>query len=275
MTARLNDRDFERVLDAWLDEGPMTAAESTIDQVMARIPTARQRGGFGRGLQLPRMLRTQGPMLASVLVLVTLLAGLALAIGTITRPLPTPSLPPVASDATTDPSPSASAEETPTPVRARGSFEMTTPVGSIPGGRTWVFSVQEYEPLRGFRFSYGCCGAKEFYVTLFLDPLGNYTGTLGTERDDLGALIGIQDIASRTNGTFESELGECRFAFEEFSSIAARGTLTCANVPGTFARGDETGLEGQVSLSGEFTFDPFACPAGEPGCVWEGQRPGD
>jgi hypothetical protein len=275
MPARLNDRDLERVLDAWMEEGPMTAAESTIDQVMARIPTARQRGGFGRGLQLPRLLRTQGPVLASMLVLVTLLAGLALAIGTITRPVPAPSPPPVASDAASEPSPSASAEETPRPVRARGSFEMTTPVGSIPGGRTWVFSVQEYEPLRGFRFSYGCCGAKEYYVTLFVDPLGTYAGTLGTEREGLGVLIGIQDIASRTNGSFASELGECQFAFEEFGTTSAQGTLTCANVPGTYARGDETGLEGQVSLSGEFTFDPFACPAGEPSCVWESQRPED
>ena len=97
MTAPLHDRELDALLAGWLDEGPNTAAGFVVERAMARVPTVRRRGAPWWP-QLPRVLRTQGPLLASVAVLLVLGAATLLALGLIFRPdVPPPSSPPAPS----------------------------------------------------------------------------------------------------------------------------------------------------------------------------------
>lgn len=275
MTTRLNDRDLSRVLDAWLDEGPMTALDTTIDRVMARIPTVRQRRLVGGGwARLPRPLRVHASMVASVVMLVGLLAGLALAIGIIAPPNPAPSLPPAppASVATTSPRPSASVEATPALARSEAVIQEIRGPVPLRTFDSWVAKSQDpnlgevNQPgapgtgVHGYIFTPDSTGR---WFTLYLDPMQDYGDHATTDRDDLRVLIGwnfsnILDPALRGSGSFVSDEGECAVTFRVFSETEIAGTVDCTEVPGTYAAGTEGGTRAAVidRLLATFSFHP-------------------
>ncbi len=97
----MDDRELDLLLAEWFDEGPNTAAGFVVERALERVPTVRRRGASWWP-RLPRLLRTQGPLLASLALLLVLGAALIVALASIERPvIPAPSEPPIA---TTSPS---------------------------------------------------------------------------------------------------------------------------------------------------------------------------
>lgn len=275
MTARLNDGDLNRVLEAWFDEGPMTAADTTIDGVMARIPTVRQRNRVaGWWPPLPQLLRSQAPVLAAVIVLVTLLAGLTLAIGLITRPGPAPSPPPPppSSETAASPSPSGSVDATPQPATSEAIIEEIRGPVPLRTFDNWVAKSRDpslgelRQPgspstgVHGYIFTPDSTGR---WFTIYLDPTHDYGAAAATERDDLRVLIGwnfsnFLDPEMRGAGSFTSDGGECALTFHVFTDEEIAGTLDCFDVPGTYSSGTEGGTQDAVieRLLATFSFNP-------------------
>lgn len=263
MTARLNDRELDALLAGWLDEGPSTAAGFVVEQALARVPTVRRRAGWWP--QLPILLRTHGPLLAAVAVMLVLAAGVALAVGMITRPQPVPPSPPVvpsldaSASPTQEPSPSAS-EEARMPARATG--ELRGPAGTVPAGTRWVFlaSNPDDAPVIGYEFVFGWSSAYKFAI--FLDPTSrDWVGTWTTDgelRVVISWALAVGTSGGLRLGTFTSEAGECQVTFETFGSTAAGGSLHCADVPGMYANPGEDFKDGVVELLNitSFGFDP-------------------
>jgi hypothetical protein len=273
MNARLNDRDLTRVLDAWFDEGPMTAADTTLDRVMGRIPTVRQRSRVGGAwTQLPWLLRTQAPMLASLAVLVTLLAGLAVTVGIITRPGPAPNPPPPpSSEASVSPRTSPSADATPALAESEAVIEEIRGPVPLRTFDNWVAKSRDLslgqvsapgEPtgVHGYVFTPDSTAR---WFTIYLDPTHDYPVPATTERDDLRVLIGWNfsnylDPDVRGSGSFVSDDGECVLSFEVFTEAEIAGTIDCIDVPGSYSTGTEGGAQDAVigRLLASFSFDP-------------------
>lgn len=271
MTARLHDRELDALLADWLDEGPSTAADFVVEQAMARVPGVRRRGA-GWWPQLPSLLRTQGPLLAILAVLTILGAGMALALGLIPPPEPPPN-PPVLPGVsqTAMPSPSASAPGTARPVPKRGSFEISTPLGAFPSGRTWTFKGDiggdglASDGLNGYGFTTGWSGegGVVYSVVIYLDPQADYFGAWDTTRSDLAVslsyYINTNDSMGQlvASGAFVTVADECIVSFEEYEPTVARGSLNCVDVPGTYnSRADPERREGTADIVGTFAFDP-------------------
>jgi len=89
MSAR---RPFDRTLNEWLDEGPMTAPREDLAAVLEAVPQVRQRSRIGREIPMPTMLRY-----AVAAAIVVLIGGFVLSRivptnnGVATAPTPTPS----------------------------------------------------------------------------------------------------------------------------------------------------------------------------------------
>jgi hypothetical protein len=259
MTARLNDRELNRVLDAWLEEGPMAAADMTVDRVMARVPTVRQHGRVsGAWPRLLQPLRTQGPMLVSVMVLVTLVAGVALAIGMIMRPGPAPSPPLLPSSEATPALAESEAiiEEIrgPVPLRTFDSWVAKSRDPSLGEVR------QPGSPsagVHGYIFTPDSTGR---WFTIYLDPTQDYGDGATTERDDLIGwnFSNILDPEQRGAGSFMSAGGECALTFHAFTQAEIAGTLACVDVPGTYSAGTDGSTQDAVieRLRATFSFHP-------------------
>jgi len=274
MTTPLTDSDLDRLLGAWIDEGPTMGADMTLDRVMARIPTLRQRSRVGgwmpHGTQL---LRTQAPILAGLVALVTLMGGLALAFGIITRPGPAPSPPPPASaGATVAPSASTSTEASPVPARSEALIaEIRGPV-PLSTRRDWVAKSRDPSlgevsrpgapstSVNGYIFTPDSMGR---WFIIYLDPTHNYADAATTARDDLRVLIAwsfwnIIDPTLRGSGSFSSDDGECAITFEVFTEAEIAGTLDCVDVLGRYSVGAQGGIQDGVieRLLATFSFDP-------------------
>ena len=275
MTARLNDRDFDNLLAGWLDEGPNTAADFVVEQAMARVPDARRRGTVPTWWpQLPRLLRTQGPLIASLAVLLVLGTAAILAVGLVLEPTPPPppSPPPITSSSPTtsvEPGPSASEEERATSELAVEEIDGPVPLSTF---GTWMIERgggSSPNQLTGYQFVWD---NRRRWLAIYLNPEGEYEPTSITRTGDLQVLIGWnfmmtgsgEDDPYAGTGSFLSEHGECIITFDTFTATEVAGMINCADIPGTYSAGGPDIREGSVSVRGSFSFDPqrdtFATP---------------
>ncbi|HEX6129512.1 MAG TPA: hypothetical protein VF071_10875 [Candidatus Limnocylindria bacterium] len=269
MTARLNDRDLNRLLSDWLDEGPSTAADFVVERAMARVPTVRRRGAAS---WLPRLLRTQGPLLASLAVLLVLGAAVALVIGSIIGPPDPPPSPPVlpSDSASIESSPSASEE-----ARATGELVLEEIVGPISLGTSGPWLIERAQAttadeLTQYRFAW--FGNQSRWLDLFLDPQSTYESGSRTATGRLRVVVawffqntseGESDPNAGT-GSFASDSGECTITFDTSTETHIAGSLECVDIPGTYDGGQEGLIE---SVTATFSFDPndsYATPSSVP-----------
>lgn len=149
-----HQRDIERVLDLWLEEGSKVAPDRVIDVVADRIERQRQRGGRRLFNREPTM-NTQLRLAAAVAVIAILGAGAIY----LTRPSSTPG------DGGKSPVPSASpaVSVAPSPTPLRISSRTFQPALSIQLPVSWIVG----DDARAFRLSTtttasGPAGAIEF-----------------------------------------------------------------------------------------------------------------
>jgi hypothetical protein len=133
-----NDRQLERLLDAWLTEGPTQAPDRVIDDVAARITRQPQRPAWRlHAWRFPTMSTPLKLVLIGAALLAALVAGSILVGGGGGNPVAPPTPWPTT---TPTPSPIASLPRIPD-----GSMEAGTYIGnSIPGNPlTWTVTVPE------------------------------------------------------------------------------------------------------------------------------------
>ena len=259
----MDDRELDMLLADWFDEGPNAAAGFVVERSLERVPSVRRRGASWWP-RLPHLLRTQGPLLASLALLLVLGTALVVALASSERPvIPAPSVPP----ATSSPSIAPTQSATPRAGITRGRFEITsiTPMGSLPSREFPEFHVVKDRPdgLLGFTFRYDAGNAT---VTIYLNPRSEYEGSWDTTREDLVVSVFYARSTATsggesTRGVFESAAGECMVTFEQFTATATSGSLECADVPGTYLKNsDGIVKEGVLQLSGTFSFDPSTEP---------------
>jgi hypothetical protein len=263
MTTRFDDRAMERLLSAWFDEGPMTAGDTTVDQVMARIPTVRQRGRLAAWWpRMPRLLRTQGPLLASLAVLLVLGAAVALVIGSIGPPDPPPN-PPVlpSASASIEPGPSESEEARATSELAVDDIDGPVPLSTLGTWKIERGGGSSLNQLTGYQFVWD---NRRRWLAIYLNPEGEYDPISVTRTTDLQVLVGWNFMMTgggeadpyAGTGSFLSEQGECTIIFSTFTATEVAGTIDCTDIPGTYSAGEPGIRAGSVSMRGSFSFDP-------------------
>ncbi len=107
------DRDIERLLDAWLTDGPMQVSDHAFDEAVGRVHRQRQRPAWRVSWRDPTVSAYLKPILAIAAVIVLAVGGVAFiarptgsGVGGVASPAPSPSTAPSASPTT---APSASA----------------------------------------------------------------------------------------------------------------------------------------------------------------------
>ncbi|HEX5578192.1 MAG TPA: hypothetical protein VFY43_00835, partial [Candidatus Limnocylindria bacterium] len=256
MTNLLNDRELDRVLDTWLDEGPARVSDLVIDGALGRIPTTRQRPV--RRAYLPPALRTRAVtmplVVAAVIAFVTLLGLLRV----IQNVGPMPSASPTAS--ASQPAPSALPTEVPSAASGRARIEVS---GAAQFTEEWGFiraeAIERYPGLRLYQFyelastPCECPGGK--YLDVHLDPNDPSAYPLGTPvptSEELILRFGFVDDVyvddDYVNGHVSMD-GECRVTFTAFTEREIEATYECVDVP------SETNQQ-LVNVVGTFSFDP-------------------
>jgi hypothetical protein len=263
VTARLNDRDLNRLLADWLDEGPNTAADFVVARAMARVPTVRRRSA---AWWLQRLLRTQGPLLASLAVLLVLGAAAILAIGFILQPTPppapsAPAIPSTSPTTTIEPSPSASEEARATSELAVDEINGPVPLSTLGTWKIERGGGSSLNQLTGYQFVWD---NRRRWLAIYLNPEGKYDPVSVTRTSDLQVLIGWnfmmtgggEDDPYAGTGSFLSEQGECTITFSTFTETEVAGTIDCREIPGTYSIRDSGISESSVSVRASFSFDP-------------------
>jgi hypothetical protein len=260
VTSQLNDQLLDRVLDSWMDEGPIAVSEVVIDAALARVPTTRQRGrpfqfGPWRVARMQALAVPSFVVLALAVVAVLTLLRLSPTVGP--DPLQTPSAPaPTPPAATPQPTPT----QAPTSATGRARVEVT---GATDLTDTWGFvpnaDVQEFPGLTLYAFyelastACGCPGGR--YLEVHLDPEAAAEYPLGQpvvtgERLILrfGFPPDVYISGEYMNGHL-SRAGECAVSFTRFTSTEVEATFECADVP--------SDVNAQlIGVVGSFSFDP-------------------
>jgi hypothetical protein len=266
MTARLNDRELDRVLDAWLSEGPATVSGAALAGALERIPVTRQRRLSGRWLgplaELRQAERWRPAIrVAGILVVLAALAGvvaLAALIGAPPGPDPSPT------PATTSPSVDADVSQAPssTPQSSPPASVELQLDGSPLAADQWEFkgcppvTITEPDGERVCRFTDGWHRLEIYGLSQpGLDGAGIATSDSGVRvriwwyRGEIGDTLHL--------GDFESTQGECRLNLTDLTDTLANGTIDCTAVPGAYSTTvGGTEQETKVDLRGSFTFNP-------------------
>ena len=258
MTGQLNDGELDRVLDAWLDEGPLRVSDVVIDGALGRIPTTRQRAA--RRIFLPPMSRMQAvtvPLVVAAAIAFVAFLGLlrgSLEVG------PTQSASPSASASQLSPSPSPT--ETPSSASGRARLEVS---GAAEFTEEWGFvradAIERYPGLRLYQFyelastPCECPGGK--YLDVHLDPNDPDAYPLGVPVPTGPSLIlrfgFVDDVYvddDYVNGHLSTD-GECSVTFTRFTEREIEATYECGDVP------SEVNQQ-LINVVGTFSFDPRA-----------------
>jgi len=266
MTPRLTDRELDKLLDAWFDEGPATVSNATLAEALGRIPTTPRRRMAGRWLGPLADLRQAerwrpAIRVAGILVVLAALVGvvaLAALIGAPPGPDPSPMPATISPSGIPDASQApSSAAQTPLPA----SIDLQLVGSPLPADR-WQFfgcppvTITEPDGERACRFSDGWHRLEIFgLLEPGLDGAGIATSESGVwvriwwYRGEIGDTLHL--------GDFESTQGECRLNLTELTDTLANGTIDCTAVPGVYSTtvgGAEQ--ETTVDLRGSFTFNP-------------------
>ena len=258
MTSQLNDRELDRVLDAWLDEGPLRVSDVVIDGALGRIPTTRQHPV--RPTLLPPMLRMQAvavPLVIAAAIAFVAILGLlrgSLQVG------PTQTASPSAS--VIQASPTALPTEVPSSASGRARLEVS---GAAEFTEEWGFiraeAIERYPGLRAYEFyelantPCECPGGK--YLAVHLDPNAPEAYPLGTPVPTGPRLIlrfgFVDDVYvddDYVNGHLSTD-GECSVTFTRFTEREIDATYECVDVPSEIN-------QQLVNVVGTFSFDPRA-----------------
>ncbi|MGH2454798.1 MAG: hypothetical protein ACRDHD_00860 [Candidatus Limnocylindria bacterium] len=266
----MSDRDLDRVMEAWFDEGPTIAAEAVIDGALARIPTARQRGSGWRWLpfpgQHPRTILRYATLVVAVALLITAVAGLAVVLAPDPQPQPpAPTLPMASATGSARPSAGPTPSGPPSAATGLASISITGATDLqgewqfFPANRSEAFPELNRYAFYQFRGSACDCPAGA-YLHVFLDPGEAYPATVRTG-PDLALRLGFPSSGGMRpdeyHNSHPSVMGECEVAFTVFSDTLIEATFTCVDVPS-----DVNDL--LINSSGSFSFDPREADASRP-----------
>jgi hypothetical protein len=253
MTVRIGDRELDRLMAAWMDEGPTIVAETVIDTALAQIPTTRRRGRRWRPQDVftdraPSMLR-YAAILVSLVVLIAATAALALVLSPDPAPQPPGPTEPALASATPSGPPSTATGRT--RISITGAAEMEG---------EWQFFVAdasaEFPDLNRYAFyqftGSPCDCPAGAYLHLLLDPDEDYPVTVRTD-DRLVMRFGFPSSGGMRPDEYinshVSKSGECEVVFTQFMDTVIEGAFTCFDVPSEVN-------ELLINLAGEFSFDP-------------------
>lgn len=255
----MNDRQLDRVLDAWLDDGPTVAGPVVVDGAMARISTVRQvrRAGW-RPTDMRMAIPARWRPALAVMITMILLAGMTVAIimvGGDGRPHPTPE--PTAS-ATLRPDATASGAAT---LRVTGATEVTDEWYFTPGDASGEPGLSMFRFFdRGVADEPVCvedkCGPERAALSIYLVPAEVSLGTSVTGPRLIIAFgfpgqtrVGGAAGEAVFVGSFVSRAGECRVTITTVSTSEVAGSFDCVDIPSPANRD-------RIDASGIFSFDP-------------------
>jgi len=260
---QLSDREFDRVLDDWIDEGPMQASDVSVDAALARVTTTAQRAPIRASWLSWPIARMQAMAVPAVIAaaVVALWAVLALVRPPSVGPEPSP--PAVGS-------PEATPSATQIPSLATGSARIEV-TGAAAFTEEWGFiqaiAIERIADLRLYQFyefastPCDCPGGR--YLDLHLDPQDPDAYPIGAPIATGPSLVmrfGFPDnvyVDDDYMNAHVSDAGECTVTFTRFNEREIEGTFACTDVPSEVN-------EQIIDVAGEFSFDPRALPTAVP-----------
>jgi hypothetical protein len=257
----MNDRQLDRVLNAWLDEGPSVAGPVVVDGAMARISTVRQvRTAGWRSPDIRVAIPARWRPALAVVVTTIILAGMAYAIiivGGDARPDPIPEPTASASAPSADDATATGAAA----VHVTGATDVTDEWYFTPGdpsGEPGLSMFRFFD--RGVADEPVCnedkCGPDRAYLSIYLVPAEVSPGTRVTGPRLMIAIgfpgqtrIGGAAGDPSFSGSFISRAGECEVTITTATASEVAGSFECLDVPSRVNRD-------RIDASGTFSFDP-------------------
>jgi hypothetical protein len=241
-----NDRQIDRLLDAWFTEGPIAVSDRVIDDVAARLTRQPQRPAWRlQPWRFPTVSTPLKAVLIGAAIVAALFAGSVLLVGgprPAPAPVPTPTATPTAAPTPTS---APTATPVPTPRTQTGEVAGTTHRFSFTAPASWENHGWYYTKAQGPTGPSGIAVAASGAVNVPTDPcdgVGKYSDAT-TAEEVVAALRARKDltVSAATDVTLGGLSGQ-HVSVELPADLSA-----CSDLYIVFAEPDGSGIHAQGS----------------------------